>query len=338
VIGHVVASPARTGVHKSGKTSVIIPYYQGEPGILRGAVISAMSQKGVSDLEIIVVDDGSPAPARDDLNNLDLPAHVMLKLIEQPNRGPGAARNRALDSVSPDTVDVALLDSDDRWTPDHLGNARFALEKDCDFYFADAWMTQCEATRFSSQDMRSDHHVRMDPARGWYEFRLSPGRGFFDLTRFVHTSTVVYLYMNFAGLRFQEEFFIGEDLVFFLELAKKSRRIGFSKEVECVTGSGIHIWQDSGWDTPRAIWRLCHDIASRKCLEKHFLTSGEEIGENRRAISMIRQQFIANLLHELRNRRAFRNPDIFRFIKRDPAVLLYMGPAAVQEIIKKIGR
>jgi cellulose synthase/poly-beta-1,6-N-acetylglucosamine synthase-like glycosyltransferase len=87
----------------SGKTSVVIPYYQEEPGILRGAVMSAIAQEGVSDLEIIVVDDGSPAPARDDLGDLSIPAHITLKLIEQSNRGPGAARN-ALLYLGPFTV------------------------------------------------------------------------------------------------------------------------------------------------------------------------------------------------------------------------------------------
>jgi Glycosyl transferase family 2 len=108
----------------SGRVTVIIPYYQEEPGILRGAVESALPQEGVSDLEIIVVDGGSPAPARDDLQGLDLPPHVTLKLIEQPNRGPGAARNRALDSVSSDTPYVAFLDSDDSWTMNHPRNAQ----------------------------------------------------------------------------------------------------------------------------------------------------------------------------------------------------------------------
>ena len=46
----------------SRKTAVVIPYYQEEPGILRGAVMSAIAQEGGAELEIIVVDDGSPAP------------------------------------------------------------------------------------------------------------------------------------------------------------------------------------------------------------------------------------------------------------------------------------
>jgi succinoglycan biosynthesis protein ExoW len=87
----------------SCKTPVMIPSCQEEPRILRGAVRSAIAQEGVSDLEVIVVDDGSPAPARDDLVSLEVPAHVTLKLVGRPNRGPGAARNRGLDSVSLDT-------------------------------------------------------------------------------------------------------------------------------------------------------------------------------------------------------------------------------------------
>ena len=41
------------------KISVVIPYYQREPGILRKAIVSAIRQTGVGPMEIIVVDDNS---------------------------------------------------------------------------------------------------------------------------------------------------------------------------------------------------------------------------------------------------------------------------------------
>ena len=41
----------------SGKTSVVIPHYREELGILRAAVMSALSEEGVSDLKIIVIDE-----------------------------------------------------------------------------------------------------------------------------------------------------------------------------------------------------------------------------------------------------------------------------------------
>jgi cellulose synthase/poly-beta-1,6-N-acetylglucosamine synthase-like glycosyltransferase len=76
----------------SGKTSVVIPYYQEEPGILRGAVMSAIAQEGVSDLEIIVIDDGSPAPARDDLGEHPRPHHPEADRTIEPRAGRGAQR------------------------------------------------------------------------------------------------------------------------------------------------------------------------------------------------------------------------------------------------------
>ena len=46
--------------------AVIIPYYQNRAGILRRALDSVMNQRLSSDVsvDIIVVDDGSPHPAR----------------------------------------------------------------------------------------------------------------------------------------------------------------------------------------------------------------------------------------------------------------------------------
>ena len=77
------------------KIAVIIPYYQREPNILRRAVQSVCAQEGVSDLEVFVVDDGSPVSARKELSDLFVPPHVSLKILEQDNAGPGAARTNS---------------------------------------------------------------------------------------------------------------------------------------------------------------------------------------------------------------------------------------------------
>ena len=42
------------------KIAVIIPFYQEEPGILRRALVSVCAQTGVSDIEVIAVDDVQP--------------------------------------------------------------------------------------------------------------------------------------------------------------------------------------------------------------------------------------------------------------------------------------
>jgi succinoglycan biosynthesis protein ExoW len=307
--------------------AVIIPYYQQEPGILRGAVMSAIAQVGVKDLEIIVVDDGAPAPARDDLNGLDLPAHVALRLIEQPNRGPGAARNRALDSVSPDTVYVAFLDSDDRWTADHLGHAQYALGQGFDLYFSNAagygeslFEGRIDVTR----------HRCMDPGRQLYSFVGDAGRQLISSINPVHTSTVVYRRATSGDLRFPELFMMGEDVTFWLRLARRSEKIAFSSRVECLFGEGIHVSRDSNWGTPRFIWRNLQEMRWRKWCRMNPEITTSERRQNELQIEKLRRNFSLGLLHELKKLRAFRNPSIVKFLLTDPPVICYLLPTALR--------
>ena len=92
--------------------SIIIPFFQKEEGILQKAVLSALNQKDVDNYKIIVVDDGSPIPASQELDQL-LTAHPnKIEIIKQRNKGSGAARNLGLENIPCDTEYVAFLDSD----------------------------------------------------------------------------------------------------------------------------------------------------------------------------------------------------------------------------------
>lgn len=106
-----MASPAVT---------VVIPLYQ-KAGSVLAAVRSVLSQR-FADLELLVVDDGSidEGPA--------LVAQVRdprLRLLRQPNQGPGAARNRGLAEAR--GALIAFLDADDEWELDFLGLGFAAL-------------------------------------------------------------------------------------------------------------------------------------------------------------------------------------------------------------------
>ena len=120
--------------------AVIIPYLQRRQGILRRALTSLLQQKlpaGVARVDIVVVDDGSPVPARGEIDGLDIAAPFHLRLTEQPNAGVAAARNTALGAAAPDTTYIAFLNHDDIWDPDHLATAVKALERGYGFYFCD---------------------------------------------------------------------------------------------------------------------------------------------------------------------------------------------------------
>src|SRR4051812_6876591 len=120
---------------------VVIPYFQRERGLLRRSVDSVIAQELPSNvrLNVVIVDDSSPWPARDELAEHPLLIRSELTIIKQPNGGPGAARNAALDFMSSEEIEyVAFLDSDDAWYPLHIATALEYLQG-CDLYFDNTW-------------------------------------------------------------------------------------------------------------------------------------------------------------------------------------------------------
>jgi hypothetical protein len=97
--------------------SVVIPAYRAATTIRRA--LASVAGQTVKPVEAIVVDDGS-----DDATTAaaeacaDFMEGVTLKVLGQPNRGAGAARNRALGEARGRYV--AFLDADDEWLPTKL--------------------------------------------------------------------------------------------------------------------------------------------------------------------------------------------------------------------------
>jgi succinoglycan biosynthesis protein ExoU len=91
-----------------------MPAYNAEQTIA-DAVASALSQT-VSDIEVVVVDDGSARPAADALASVHDERVRILRSVA--NRGVSAARNSALAAASAPVV--AQLDADDLWKETHL--------------------------------------------------------------------------------------------------------------------------------------------------------------------------------------------------------------------------
>ena len=92
-----------------GTTAVVIPVFNGER-FIGAALESVFAQTRVPE-EIIVVDDGST----------DASAEVArgfpgVRVLQQANAGPSAARNRGITAATSDYI--ALLDADDLWPLD----------------------------------------------------------------------------------------------------------------------------------------------------------------------------------------------------------------------------
>lgn len=102
-------------MHHSLSFSVIVPLYNKEPYIER-ALKSAFSQD-FQEFEVIVVDDGSTDGSVRRISEA-FGGGERLRVIEQPNAGQGAARNRGIKEMR--GAVAAFLDADDEWLPNHL--------------------------------------------------------------------------------------------------------------------------------------------------------------------------------------------------------------------------
>lgn len=106
----------------SEKISVVIPLYNKRDYILR-SVNSVLSQSH-SNLELIVVDDGSTDGSAEALNCV---VDSRLSVYRQKNAGEGAARNTGTKRAASNWV--AYLDADDSWNPGFLGEIAAMIEK-----------------------------------------------------------------------------------------------------------------------------------------------------------------------------------------------------------------
>jgi GT2 family glycosyltransferase len=95
-----------------GEVSVIVPTYNRVARVVR-AVESVLAQT-YARCHAVVVDDGSTDGTTESLTRR-FGANPRVRLLVQSNRGPAAARNRALGEL--DAEYVAFLDSDDVWRP-----------------------------------------------------------------------------------------------------------------------------------------------------------------------------------------------------------------------------
>lgn len=103
-----------------GMISVIIPLFNKAKTIMR-AIESVLHQEQTP-YEVLVINDGSSDESAEIVREIRSP---LIRLINQENQGPGAARNLGA-SLSQGRY-LAFLDADDEWHSSHLKNAALAL-------------------------------------------------------------------------------------------------------------------------------------------------------------------------------------------------------------------
>ncbi len=105
--------------------TVIVPAYQAE-GFL-AETLATVAKQTKFPRELIVIDDGSTDATCDVVESFAI-AHTELsvRLLREPHRGPGAARNAGVRAAGSDWI--AFLDSDDLWHPEKLEKMMGAIQ------------------------------------------------------------------------------------------------------------------------------------------------------------------------------------------------------------------
>lgn len=257
--------------------AVVIPYFQRRPGLLARALASVFAQRDAGEVEAVVVDDGSPLPARGELAGLPAADRDRVRLIEAANGGPAVARNRALDVLEERHGLVAFLDSDDWWEPEHLARARAALSADFDLYVSNWMPLESDRDAYNHfEKVRPEEHDPLDLAPELFAYR---GDFFLqELTRPIgRLSTLVMRRAPFADLRFEPRLTCAfEDRLFRLELARRGVRLAFSTRPEVRSGEGVNIFSSSGWGTRGRLDTARDELLALRLVKRRFALDGAQ--------------------------------------------------------------
>jgi succinoglycan biosynthesis protein ExoW len=314
------------------KISVVIPFFQRQPGLLRKAVISALDQKGDYRTEIIIVDDGSPIAAREELADLLSKHPEKFIIVEQKNAGCFPAGNTGLNHVSSDSDYIAFLDSDDEWFEGHLEQAVWALDQGYDLYFSDFYQLNQTVTAFNrAKRIDVEKHPRIHSSKPIHEYR---GDMVDQIIRgsILGTSTIVYNRKTFAETRYLENYkHTGPEYIFWIQLALRSKKIAFSSAPECRYGGGVNIFSESGWGTDKFLSVRHDEIKFRKYLLQNVPLSADQKRAVKDKIRQSRIAFGRGFLHNLFHNGGVNGQLLWSQFRVDPMtyMTLFSVPASV---------
>ncbi len=145
--------------YNHAEISLIIPAYNVQDCIVR-SIDSALAQS-VSDLEIIIVDDGS-ADQTSEIIDWYAEKYSNVAAIHQANEGAAAARNRGIRHAQGSYI--GFLDSDDMIYPNMLARLYDTIRKnDCDIAITSAyWVEGSDSKVFIQYALKEDTAITFD--------------------------------------------------------------------------------------------------------------------------------------------------------------------------------
>jgi succinoglycan biosynthesis protein ExoW len=313
----------------------VIPHFQQTPGVLARTLAAVFAQDVGEPLEVVIVDDSSPAPAAGELSALGTAERALIRILERRNGGPAAAKNTGLMALS-DAVDfIALLDCDDLWHPQHLTRAVAAFDLGYDFYFANHQRENASESRFSQCGVRADGHRVINEALDLYAWEDD----LFDTSlrnTIIGLSTVVYRRAALPKLRFNESVGIADDIYFTLQISQAVHRIAFSPHVDVLFTEADNASVVTDWRSNKSLrlilgLHLCY----RRALRDFLLTEGQQAMVRHR-LREYRLNFVTAALAMLRAGIRIDVAHVARFLRNDLAVVGIVPAVVATEALRWI--
>ncbi|SFH26103.1 glycosyltransferase family 2 protein [Ensifer sp. OV372] len=304
------------------KLTVIIPYYQKEPGILRRALAAVFAQS-YQDFHVLVIDDQSPYSIDEELRPLADGERARVTVIRQDNKGPGGARNTGLDNVPADAAFAAFLDSDDIWTTDHLQNAVDSMSRfGADCYWASITGGEAFYYHFGIADLEaSDTVVRLQESPLVVEIP--------DLSNvmlrnwsFLHLSCMVVGRRLFETVRFDAELRLAaEDVLFFCDCILAANRVVLCDAAGAVRGEGINIFHSIDNDSPQFLQQQFNTFVALETLEHRLSRKPSAVASIQSYQHTARRQALWSQARRLKRRKSPQFRLLARWVLRDPKLL-----------------
>lgn len=230
-----------------GKISVIIPTYnRGE--FIKKTINSVLNQT-IKNFELIIVDDGSTDNTKEIIEEF-IKKDDRVKYFYQKNSGsPSEPRNLGIEKAQGEYI--AFLDSDDEWLPEKLEKqlAHFKSLKD------ECAVVGCYA--YVIEDHKKPYIEKRSDTNNIEDFLLKNDT-------FFYSSSSVFLkreLLNKYNIKYDSNLKIGEDLDFYISIAKIYINFSFVKEP--LFNYFLHIGSISKHNKE-------HFYNYKKLLEKHF--------------------------------------------------------------------
>ncbi|WHA42772.1 glycosyltransferase family 2 protein [Agrobacterium larrymoorei] len=304
------------------KFTVVIPYYQKQHGVLGRALASVFSQT-CQDFDLVIVDDESPYPIENELAELSAEQQNRIKVVKQPNAGPGGARNTALDNVPAETSYVAFLDSDDIWTPDHLKNAEYSL---------DTFGGECYWASMQASDEFYYHFAISELEKNEGAVRLAESPRVIELPdlasimlqnwSFLHLSCMVIGRPLIETVRFDPALRLAaEDVLFFCDCVLAAKRTLLCNDPGAARGLGVNIFHSIDNTSPEFLRQQFNTWVALDTLQDRFSTRPQDVESIASYKNTARKQALWSQAGNLKRRRAPELGLLFKWMVRDPAIL-----------------